>query len=225
MGRTLSKTVVIELNGCCGCGKSTLAANVERMLRQRNIRYAKLSGLLNRYSGSVNIKAVCDLIHYTVSIRPLRLERKEYFKHVLKIYNALIQAGKEGEYDVILLDEGIIQGLSSIAYQDMISGRKAVDAVLQVLLKDINMYIVNCNLKYKELVLRINKRNRNTGRIDKYKEGVQLINVLRTQNRNLHLLRQSIPVGISSMDVDMLEESSYNAQRILDAVYETQNKK
>lgn len=214
MERNISKTIIIELNGCCGCGKSTLTAVLGNMFKDKKIRYITLNNLLDRNKAKwyhnllgKNMELGYKLFRYSYSISPLRFDRKQYFKHVLNIYNAIEQIVKEREYDIVLLDEGILQGLSSIAYQDIIRKKRAAGQIINLLYKDKDYYVVNCNLDYEELLFRINKRKRNAGRIDQFKEAEELESILKSQYKNLSRLRTLLPKEIQVINLDMKKES------------------
>ncbi|MBD5136085.1 MAG: hypothetical protein HDT39_09030 [Lachnospiraceae bacterium] len=221
MGRNISKTIIIELNGCCGCGKSTLAAVLGNMFKDKKIRYITLNNLLDRNRTKwyhnlpgKNRELGYKLFRYSCSILPVRFDRMKYFKHVLNIYNAIEQVTEEHEYDIILLDEGILQGLSSIAYQDIICKREVTKQIINLLYKDKEYYVVNCNLDYEELLFRINKRKRNAGRIDQYKEAGELESILKSQYKNLSRLRSLLPKEIEIINLDMKKESMECAKDI-----------
>lgn len=223
MGRDIPETIIIELNGCCGCGKSTLAAVLGNLLKEHRIRYVTLSELLNRnpvkwYQNlwSTNRNIGYRLFRYSCSIFPRRFERIQYVKHILNLYNGINEILREGKYQVILLDEGILQGLSSIAYMDCIRRKKTAEQVVNTLLADKKFYIVNCNLNYEALLFRIEKRNRNAGRMDRHREKGEMKPVLKSQYRNLQRLRSLLPQSVQRFDLDMKQESLKNAGLILE---------
>lgn len=222
MERNIPETIVIELNGCCGCGKSTLAAIFGKYLKEHRIRYITLSELLNQnkvkwYQNLLghNKEIGSLLFRYCCSIRPIRFDRIDYFKHVLNLYNALNQVIQEGKYEVVLLDEGMLQGLSSIAYLDKIQKKEAAFQVFDSLFKNKRYCVVNCNLEYEELLRRINKRKRNIGRIDKHMGNEAMKQVLKSQYGNLKKLRKILPEYVADIDLDMKQESEKNAEMML----------
>lgn len=222
MERNIPETIVIELNGCCGCGKSTLVAMFGKQLKENRIRYITLSELLNQnqmkwYQNLLGCNRGIGslLLRYCCSIRPIRFDRIDYFKHVLNLYNAINQVIQEGRYDVILLDEGILQGLSSIAYLDNIQKKEATIQALDALFKNKKFCVVNCNLEYEELLRRIDKRKRNVGRIDKHVGAETMKRVLKSQYGNLKKLRKVLPEYVVDIDLDMKQENEKNAEMML----------
>lgn len=222
MERIISKTKIIEFNGCCGCGKSTLAAVLGKSFKENTIRYLTLSELLNQNISYQNIfyykHIVFELLKFCFTILPFRLNRIHYFKHVLKLHIAIELVIKEGRYDYILLDEGIVQGLSSIAYTDIITKKAFAKSVTQFMFKDQDYFIVNCNLDYNELLRRINIRKRNVGRIDQYFDRNEMLSVLKSQYKNLTRLRGILPNNVEIIDLNMDCETKDNVEVILDKI-------
>lgn len=222
MERIISKTKIIEFNGCCGCGKSTLAAVLGKRFKENTIRYLTLSELLNQNISYQNIfdykHIVFELLKFCFTILPFRLNRIHYFKHVLKLHIAIELVIKEGRYDYILLDEGIVQGLSSIAYTDIITKKAFAKSVTRFMFKDQDYFIVNCNLDYNELLRRINIRKRNVGRIDQYFDRNEMLSVLKSQYKNLTRLRGILPNNVEIIDLNMDCETKDNVEVILDKI-------
>lgn len=223
MGQHIPEPIIIELNGCCGCGKSTLVAALENLLREKRIRYITLGELLNQNTmkwyqnlWSTNRSIGLHLFRYSCTILPRRFDRIHYFKHVLNLYNGMNQILNDGRYEVILLEEGILQGLFSIAYPDLIRKKEPAKQIMKLLFTDKQYYIVNCNLDYENLMIRIDKRKRYDGRIDRHKEKGELKTVLKSQNRNLVRLRSLLPQSVKTMDLDMKWDSMENAGRIFE---------
>lgn len=221
MGRNVQKTIVIELNGCCGCGKSTLVAALGRELEERGIRYAGKRELeeknylpvcINRYGKK---KIYWTVFNYCCSIVPFRLERVGYVRKVVKLHNSIQSIISDRKYKVILLDEGIVQGLFSVAYMERISNRRIAGRALKILLNRGEYYIVNCHLNYNEISKRINKRKRNTGRVDQCKSNRKIKKLLKMQHYNLNVLRSLLPPETKIIETDMKWESVENAAFII----------
>lgn len=112
------------------------------------------------------------------------------------------------------MDEGFIQGLSSIAYQDLLK-QNISDKLLKIWFKNKKYIIVNCNLKMSQLIKRIKKRNRRLGRIDRFTDTRELLQILKIQNNNLNFIRRKIPNHVKVFDMNM----EYSKQDVIDLIY------
>lgn len=219
MAGNISKTIILELNGCCGCGKSTLVFNLEKLLKKNKIKYITLSKILDQsntkwydYALNSDRTLILRFLQYILSLHPIRMSRFVYFKHIMNLIHTIDENGKN---KVILLDEGIVQWISSIAYKDKILNIKTIRNLLNEIIKNREFIIINCNLDYKETIFRIKKRKRNIGRIDNYRDDKQLLNLIKVQNSNLKKVRSIIPDQIKKLNINMQEEQTINADIIL----------
>ena len=123
-----------ELYGLPGAGKSTLSNPVIGQLKQEGFRVASRNDVYfqncGRKAGKLFVYAeiLCEIRMYPLYMDILRFNRKvssnlsniKYAFQTIFFLHQILKAYKSNLYDIIILDEGIIQYLSSNSHDFLI---------------------------------------------------------------------------------------------------------
>lgn len=222
MGKDKKRTAIIEFNGLPGCGKSTLCNKLVQTLKgndyisvytpkrdkQSQIRYLFLS-----LFDIKNIAFIISLISYSINIHPLRARLKA-IRTVLMykgMYAVFFRRKKNG---LLMVDQGLLQGLLSIAHIDKIPRGHVVGNSILKAFVDGNIYRINCNCDDNILISRITTRGSKTGRLD-CMDAKMLQNALKIQRYNIGAIRKSID---TSDDKFLDINTNYNIKHNLDVI-------
>lgn len=223
MGCPTSKPVIIEFNGLPGSGKTTISLLLKKRIEGLNnivflkyyrkvffcnvysillaIRYWRLFFLVKKYSKIFRLK------------RPLRLCLL-YVSYVRMYHDFL----KDKSSDILIIDQGVVQSLISLAYKDRVSKN---DSLKELLLKSEidtpQIVFVNCLINEKLAMNRIIARNQKGGRVDSM-EAQEMERTLCVQSENFQCIRDEIKKvysHINFIDIDMEGSAEDNTNVIL----------
>lgn len=182
--------VIIEFNGLPGCGKTTTTNHLIGMFEDNRFKVARLFDInMNKPLMIVNslkykrLKFLFAIISLAATIKPFNKKR---IKVALVTYYILLKYSMlpKTKYDVVLVDQGIIQSIISLYHIDsMDTESKRVENTLKYLFDfHKSLTIVNCNSKTNTVFSRIKKRKYNGGRFDQMDE----------HSRHKNLIKQEI---------------------------------
>lgn len=187
--------LVVEFNGLPGCGKTTVSCALIEALRSNGITafplfrislISKLCGVFRKDSISLLLR----LLKYigSVGVTPTRL-RYVYSILLLSItYDKFI---KESSNEVLVVDQGILQYLQSIAHNVPIQKKDLIVQVGAVLNdKHFNILRVDCHLPISLVEERIKMRGKDS-RTDCLESG-RLDSILHIQEQNFEKLRRYV---------------------------------
>lgn len=224
-----SKIKIVELYGLPGCGKSSLTKSLLLDL-QKNctteiIKRSDISMVINKYWNRPlylffvllvhlfkpsNIKLKILLLKYTISF-PLNRYSIIYLLYMIIV----IDLYKNNNNKTIILDEGIVQFLSSIPHNIPIPIKevnlvKRISKTIESM--NINYLCVECQLDREINVQRLKQRNRN----DRFAYRKGLEDLLNTKESNLSLIANEI--AKNKLIVNMQNECSINSLIILKSI-------
>ncbi len=182
-------TQIVEFNGLPGCGKTTLCDEIQRTLTsQLNIAYVRdasksikempLTLRMRRFPFKECFFVICLYL----TSPPLAFRDIRMYKSLLKfvINYKLVQCLQN--YDILLEDHGLIQRVVSFFYKR----EKFFKSVHIIIIKKLYeklmpSKIVYCDISAETALLRMIKRNRKVGRIDRIKDHNEKLGVLQKQ--------------------------------------------
>lgn len=219
---------IVEFNGLPGVGKSTLSDRFIKQLLKKNILIADLKDVVfkNQKNSFENylyiIKKICSLKSIKFNIAVLRFTKDYklskqnvvYALRLIKLYNKLIDIIDEDEFDYIVLDEGILQYVTSIPHDNLIEKNKNFYNVCNIIKKNFKDFLyIDCYLKKDELFSRIRKRNNTINRFDTLPED-QLENILIVKQKNINILRECLNYP-NNIYIDMELNIEENVNKLL----------
>ena len=225
MEKNVEYAKIIEFNGLPGTGKSTIADCLSRIATEKGITVYDSYG-----RNSITSKLISPLLEissYRYIPRLLSLGRlcelnKVRIGQILR-FLSYVNCYREFEMEkrdsaLLILDEGIVQSLVSIAYLESFKGKEKdlTELFTQLKKSGIKWYQVNCINEPKLSFDRIIGRGSNLGRFDQMKNE-ELINALKLQIESFDIVRdvtKKSGVIIDSLDIDTSLNPEKNAELI-----------
>lgn len=222
---------IIEFNGIPGSGKSTLVDNLYNKMILQNMKVIKSNDIFLEYRASklqkkiaINIamffksfKVTCLAFKFSLNYGLNRHNIKRVRLLLLLIY--LMKREKENkDIDYFLYDEGIIQFISSIAYDKRIIESKSLILLLNAINSQLsNLYFVNCIVPLNISIDRIKNREAISPRYNI--EGVSNIDyLLKCKMYNLDKIRNIMSENKKDVEVDMENSIDENTDYILNCI-------
>ena len=224
--------MIIEFNGLPGSGKTTIAKAISDALCKRDIphcfKYAPAQCRFLRYisylfDGSAHLYFLGR--KYAKSAGKENLKEKMAILPVLVYYYRMYrQFSKKCPDQVLIVDQGFLQGLISIVHTDLVNDTKPLQAIFRFLKKKkLCVHFVHCKNDVNLAAQRIRERKTNGGRLDAYKDEA-LIGAMCVQQQNFDLIRSSVdqlPL-CRELTVDTKCPPEENAEKILSFCSELQ---
>jgi hypothetical protein len=151
--------LIVELNGLPGCGKTTItnllveklkkeginATKRKNIYKKRKYKANKLFGLIHR--GGIRLPFL--LLSFFLSIKPFRIGRYKYISKLIHYYLMYLKSVEENKYDIILMDEGIIQYINAAIYPGNLKYPSSLKKLLNTILNTLNVgersyFVVDC---------------------------------------------------------------------------------
>ncbi|MDW0116278.1 hypothetical protein QTL97_04985 [Sporosarcina thermotolerans] len=169
--------LIIEFNGLPGSGKSTLSNRLLNKLQIMGIKAEQSDYFINslnagkytkylrlfKYGG---VKVPIYLLSFLISIKPISIARIKYIKSIYLFYLIYKKYSINGDYDAIVVDQGIIQAIVSSVYLDKMDAGKLAELLNKLNLKELNYLVVDCISDELMSSKRINSRKLEQGRFD-----------------------------------------------------------
>lgn len=221
----LKKTVIIEFNGLPATGKSTIAKELDSILHDRQIScarsYVKHKWQTNGYTVFLSLKLVklhLLLNRFAKSITPRRRRTTHIMGEMyhFRSYCDFLRCKEPPK--VLVVDQGLIQSIVSIAHLDKIEDLESLKRVLNnYRKKGIEFICINCVANPQLSCERIQNRPDNTARMHNISEK-QLLSAMKMQATNMILVRKAFAeeLPIDVMEVDTTLNPITNACIILD---------
>lgn len=225
MGKNPSFPRIIEFNGLPGSGKTTIALILKELIEDRINTQALRE--YYRYSFQANPYSMFLSPSYYFTISKVRYYSK-FFKDnrslpvdlnvtkYLRMYKQFISDYNDG---ILVIDEGIVQMLISVAYDQLISNMNPLSQVISSLqLNKLPILFVNCNLDEESTAYRIKNRLPNGCRLENL-SNEKMQSTLITQSNNFDVLRSQLfhcYTDMLSLDIYTSVKPENNAALVLD---------
>lgn len=222
------RIALIELAGLPGCGKSTLVNYIIR-----NYNYTKFVIRSNissdidfmwKHNWSIPfyfIKYFClskglYKLKFRLCINIFQYKITKYsFIYSIYIIILIMSIQNNSDEDVIfLLDEGIVQFISSISHDCTIRQQSNINKIINHLkiITKISLY-VKCDISIKDAINRIECFRNKCDRIQKHRK---LHELLYTKEKNIDLILDLITDN--KINIDMTNPIEYNAKLIIELI-------
>lgn len=213
-----STPIIVEFNGLPGCGKTTIKNQLSIYLSKANIRFEEFNcfKIKSIFPYLLNIKVIklyFLLRHYSISTRGAIDNR--HIKYVLFFY--ILYTHYNRKDGILLVDQGIIQSLLSISHMSVIKGTTYLSKILNFTESIKGFVVINCKNDAEVSFDRIKGRELNGCRLENF-EDAKLYKALKTQKDNLEVIRNGIPMSISSLELNTLNTIENNARQIYEYI-------
>ena len=149
--------VYYEFYGLPGCGKTTLSRKVVYQLQEKGYKVADFSCIfLNENFGKPKLIEYVRLIfqireyslfyHYWKLFRECHCNSKRRLTNLMILTNKIFRESRKNRYDMVLLEEGIIQFISSFNYLGAIRKSNRFDKIVKQLEKNVEICPIYCRL-------------------------------------------------------------------------------
>ncbi len=207
--------MIIEFNGLPGTGKTTVVKCLKQMLDEAHISN-EMYGILPMPPINENIPALLSgglkLFFKTLrfckkGVNGIEKENKRVARVPLLYYCYYTQYEKNKFPQVLLCDQGIMQGLISVAHTDPIINQAYLESVIQAVKeKKFDIIYVNCKNDAKLSKERLSLRQNGGSRFDKMNDSEREAG-LKIQESNFEVLRASMMKYIASERIINMDTS------------------
>lgn len=213
-----------ELFGLPGAGKSTITSPVIQYFKSRGYKVGGYRDVNGKGEGNPIewLKLFCHFSEYRLFFYYWQLYRscnQRNYKYLKKlIYNShqLIQAVRGKKYDILFLEEGLIQALSSLFYLEDIPDNHLIEKIRKLVSKEIHIMPIFCSVDINVSMDRI--RDRPTQQKARYSHSVGssvLEDALIHRKHNLEVISSAFQ---SNMKIDMNASVDTNVSLIISLI-------
>lgn len=221
---------IIELFGLPGCGKSTLVKSILSVLRKSYPNDVKsrsdILGVVNKLRDRPFLLFFVFVYHiikpgyYMTKITLLRFSVFFPFNRYVIFYLLYIiivlELSRKKRSEIIVLDEGLIQSISSIPHDNIIKRADLINGIARQVEKiNIDILYVECSLNRKSNLQRIKQRNRN----DRFAFKNGLDDLLTVKEANIAMI--SNVLAKNKIIVDMQRPYDLSAIELIDKLFNT----
>ena len=219
--------ISIEFNGLPGCGKSTVAEEINTNLLKEGYETVLYSDFLsyrqyNRFEKALrkiklfNLKEFTDFLRIAHCVNhkfdKLQLRRVILAERICMSYRRY-----EDRNAICIIDQGIVQAVLSIIHLNSVKNWNRLLFLLNKILEKHDCIVVNAVLDSKTAAERIRGRNFNYGsRLNFIDDEIELQNALEQQVRTLDKIRDGIRKN--SITLDMTKSTKINADVVCNSI-------
>ena len=176
--------VYYELYGLPGAGKTTLANILISELRAKGYKVGTWDDVYYRrpnvkFKHSLRREMLFHINEYKLffwcwkAYRNCKEPNKLFFNRLLILTHQLLMVAKENNYDIVILEEGAIQYISSLRFLEDFSDEKDYQRISRYLNKRLIIYLVFCNIDIPESMNRVKNREYGLERRFSYRNGAE----------------------------------------------------
>ena len=191
---------IYEMVGCPGCGKSTACDIVTKRLRDEGQKVGNLADFYfqhrkGRKKFGMIFRILFNFANYPLYIDAIRLKLKyggkngnwKYVGSLIFFMYEIVFVNKKESFDILVLDEGIIQYTSSLFFSEKLPKAFSADPVFAHLKKrGINPVVLLCDIGLEENIKRLKGRNVKT-RFSQIPDD-RLGEIMQTRKENLEII-------------------------------------
>lgn len=154
--------LIIELIGLPGSGKSTVIEQSLQMTSQKLVlRDDLLNDTVSRCSFREKIRRTHDkLIISSLYFFSEKSQGKKYYDRLTALLDHLYSYKEKNNDSVLLLEEGFVQYLSSLAYDKDLSVSFFLARLIRRVFRDFVIILVDCQISVDESIRRIKARHK-----------------------------------------------------------------
>ena len=220
---------IIELFGLPGCGKSTFVKSILSILQKNcpnNIKSrSDILGGIKKLINRPFLLLIIFIYHfikpgnYKTKIKLLRFSIffpfNRYVVYYLLYIITLLDVYKQKRPGIVVLDQGLIQSLTSISHDIIIERTDLIDFMAKHLEgTDIDVLYVECRLDRASNIQRIKQRNRK----DRFAYQDGLDKLLTVKETNLAII--SNVLAKNKITLNMQDPYNLNAMKLIDKLYQ-----
>lgn len=161
--------VYYELYGLTGAGKSTLASIVISELRAKGYKVGSWMDVYSRHpsfrcSHPLRLEMLFHVNEYELffwcwrAYRNSKEPNRYFLNRLLILTHQMLMIAAENKYDVVILDEGSLQFISSLRYMEDFSDDMDYQRISHYLNQRLRIYPVFCNIDIAESMIRVKNR-------------------------------------------------------------------
>lgn len=228
------KALYLEFNGVPGCGKSTICKALLDELNKYNFRYYDYQNLFLNFIKKrmwkmqalfmlLNINGIRILYNTHKAVNQLGLSRdnRKFVPYLILTQLLITYFGKKYSDSILVSDEGIVQYVISMLYDQKITNETHLDCTITEILSMSNyvdMIAINVEIKSELAISRIREREDGKSRLD-HLDNNSLKYIMDIQIANFMVIRKYIS-NLSHVDINVGSDIESNVRVLLDQVME-----
>lgn len=221
--------IYYELYGIPGAGKTTVTASLVDQLKADGYKIAWFKDVYHRRGFKPSSKSAYfemlfqpseyKLIWYYLKLYlKCRQKNRHFFQKLLFYSHQILMTIKEKEYDMMFLDEGVIQFMSSLFYMEDCPNNKLIDKIARYYLRRININPVICRVDISESMRRIKERPYFQNSRFSHSVGTEKLEMaLKHKIHNLEVIASYFP---THYEINMADDVQYNVSLLLSFINE-----
>lgn len=215
--------VYYELYGIPGAGKTTVTKSLLQQLKEDGYKIAGFDEVYYRRDFKLrSLKAYVEILfhiseypllyHYLMLYNKCSCRNRHYFMKLILYSHQILMTCKENKYDMMFLEEGIIQFISSMFYMEELPANNNIQRIAGYFSKRIKVVPIYCDVEIKESMKRIKERPYSqTSRFSHSVGTEKLEEALKYKIHNLGIVASHF---LAHYKINMEEPVEHNVERL-----------